>query len=211
MITYFILFVTTGISLVAFNNRDLAGRLIFNAFAIQRYNEWYRFITHGVLHGDFMHLFFNMLSLYFFGPFVEETFKMDVVFGETGGTLMYLLLYIGALIVSSIYSFFKHRDHSWYNALGASGAVSAVIFAAILLNPLGTLYVYFIPMQSWIFGILYLGFSWYMGRRGGDNIGHDAHFWGAVYGFVLPVIFKYELFQGFVFQLKMFFLYGGVQ
>lgn len=184
---------------------------MFNAYAIQHNREWWRFLSHGLLHANFAHLFFNMYALYLFGTFVERSFQLDFIFGKVNGMVIYLLLYVGGLVVSSIYSYFKHKDDYHYNALGASGAVSAVIYASILLNPLSKIYLFYvIGLPAWIFGFAYLALSWYLARRGNDNIGHDAHFWGAVYGFLLPLCFKPDLWYGFIGQIKAFFMYGGI-
>lgn len=212
MITLIIIAITCVVSVMTMQNPELKNRFMFNAYAISHHREWYRFLTHGVLHANFMHLFFNMYALYLFGTFVERAFQLDVLFGKINGSLIYILLYVGGLIVSSIYSYFKHRDNSSYNALGASGAVSAVVFASILLNPLSKMGLMFIPVMipSWIFGTLFLVVSWFLARRGVGNIGHDAHFWGAVYGFLLPIAFKPELLQSFYLLIRTFFLYGDL-
>jgi membrane associated rhomboid family serine protease len=211
MITYTIVFITAGISLLAMKNDEIKNRFMFNAYAISRYREWWRFFTHGVLHADFVHLLFNMLSLYFFGPIVEQTFKAEGVFGPVLGGIVYAVFYILALAASSLYSFSKHKNNSSYNALGASGAVSAIIFAAILIMPTMDIVVQFIlPIPAWLYGPLFLVYSSYKSKRGDDNIGHDAHFWGAVYGFVIPIILKPFLFSLFIIQLRDYFLYHGI-
>ncbi len=210
MITLIILAITCGVSLLTMQNEELKNRYMFNAYAIKHNREWWRFLSYGLLHANFMHLFFNMYALYLFGTFVENTF-VHYVFGPVNGMLVYGLLYVGGLVVSCIYSFYKHKDDRYYNALGASGAVSAVIYASILLNPLSKIYLFYIVgMPAWIFGFVYLGLSYYLGRRGGDNIGHDAHFWGAIYGFLLPLAIKPELWQAFIGYIREFFLYGGI-
>lgn len=206
MITIIIIVITCGISLLTMQNHDIKNRFMFNAYAIAHHRQWWRFFTHGVLHADFMHLFVNMLSLYFFGPLVEKTFCMDQNFGPIQGEVNYLLLYIGALLFSSLFTFFKQRDNQYYNALGASGAVSAVVYTAILLYPTVKLYVFFaIPMQAWIYGGIYLVYSSYMSKKQIDNIGHDAHFWGAAYGFLLPILMKPAFMTLFIWQLKQTF------
>jgi membrane associated rhomboid family serine protease len=211
MITYIIIAITIGAFLLTKENNELKNRYVFNAYAIAHNREWWRFLSHGLLHANFEHLFFNMLSLFFFGPLVESTFCSDEVFGPVKGKINYVMLYIGALIFSSIFTFFKQRDNKYYSALGASGAVSAILFAAILINPISKIYLYgAIPIVAWIYGILFLVYSSYKARKGNDNIGHDAHFWGAVYGFILPVILHQQFLQLFIWQLKAFFLYGGI-
>lgn len=204
MITYFIMAITVGISILAMNNDEIKNRFMFNAYAISRHREWWRFFTHGFLHADFGHLIFNMLSLYFFGPAVERVFR-DQIFGPGLGEAYFILLYVGGLLVSCIYTYFKQKDNMYYNALGASGAVSSVIYAAVLMFPLSQISLYFIPMPAWFFGAIYLIGSWYMARRNVGNIGHDAHFWGAVYGFLLPIALKPVLFQLFLIQMQTYF------
>lgn len=184
----FIILVTAVTSFFAFNNRTLFHKLKFNASYI-RSGEWYRLFSGALVHADFMHLAFNMLALWFSGQ-VAEAFFQHVLQSQVGGSIAYTVFYIIAIPMSSLYSYEKHKDDSWYNAVGASGAVSAVLFCFVLLNPGATLAVYFIPMKAWIFAFLYLGLSWFMARRGNDNIGHDAHFFGAVFGVLVTVILR---------------------
>ncbi|CAN5902373.1 rhomboid family intramembrane serine protease [soil metagenome] len=210
MVTLIIVAITCIVSFLTMQNQEYKNKYMFNAYAISHHREWWRFLSHGLLHADFMHLLFNMYALYLFGTYVESAFE-QVIFGKVNGMLVYLLLYVGGLIVSSIYSFFKHKDNQYYNALGASGAVSAIIYAYILLDPLNKIYMFFvIGLPAWIFGFIYLGISWYLARRGRDNIGHDAHFWGAVYGFLLPIALKPFLWQGFIAQIQLFLHYGNL-
>jgi membrane associated rhomboid family serine protease len=211
MITLIIVAITVGISVLTMNDNDLKNRYMFNPYAISRYKEWWRFLTYGFLHAHFAHLFFNMYALYIFGTFVEQMFKSEEYFGLAGGIAVYLLLYVGALILSSVYTYFREKENAYYNALGASGAVSAVVFTSILINPLGRMGLLFIPVMipAWIFGTLFLVVSWVLARRNIGNVGHDAHFWGAIYGFILPLIFKPELFRDFIAYIKDYFMYGG--
>jgi membrane associated rhomboid family serine protease len=186
-ITIILIILTVGISWYAFQNLHLTNRWIFHPYSVHTNNEWYRFITSGFLHGDWTHLFFNMLALYFFGRVVEFVFTAR--FGEGGGLFYYLLIYLGGIIVSDIPTYFKHRDNPGYRALGASGGVSAVIFSSILFNPTSDICLYFVLcLPGFILGILYLIYSYYKGRQGADNINHDAHFYGAVYGIILSLI-----------------------
>ena len=206
MITYFIIGITVVAYLLSAENNQLKSRFIFNAYAIAHHKEWWRFFTHGLLHANCEHLLFNILSLFFFWPWVEATFK--AVFGPLQGGLNYTMLYIGALLFSSIFTFFKERDNKYYNALGASGAVSAILFTAILLYPTGIISLYgIIPMVSWLYGILFLVYSSYKARKGNDNVGHDAHFWGAVYGFTLPILMHVSFLLHFIDELRMFFMH----
>lgn len=203
IITYIIIAVTVITSIYAMNNDLLKDKLMFNAYKINHGKQWYRFFSHGLIHADFPHLIFNMYSLYMFSGAVEYYYKDEMIFGAKG-PLFFILLYVGALAMSSLFSYEKHKNDMWYNALGASGAVSAVIFAFIALNPRVKLGLLFIPgfrVEAYIFGVIFLGIEYYMARRGNSNIGHDAHFWGAIYGVVFTFILKPSLFSNFINQL----------
>lgn len=203
--TLIIIIVTVIFSIIAFNNRDIFQKYSFNAYAIKNYNEWYRFFTYGLLHADWVHLLINMLVLYSFGEVVETYFKY--YFGIKA-YLYYILLYIGGIVFSVTYDFWKHKDDKYYNSIGASGAVSAVIFSSIIFYPCGKIYIFLIPIgiPSIIFGILYLAYSAYMARKAIDNIGHDAHFWGAVFGIVYTIILKPKLVLIFIEQIHQVFI-----
>lgn len=192
--------VTVVISLVAFNNPDIFNRLKFNAYLIKYRKEGWRFFSYALIHAGFLHLFINMYVLYSFGGIVEESFEQ--LFGLRG-VLYYALLYVGGVIFSTLFDFRKHKEDPHYNAVGASGAVSAVVFSSILFYPGGGIYIFPIPfaIPAWAFAILYLVYSAYMGRRGGDNIGHNAHFWGAVFGVVFTIILVPGVIGNFFSQL----------
>lgn len=178
-ITLVLIIITVLVSIGGFNNRKIIDDLIFYPPAINK-GQWYRFFSSGLIHANVPHLAFNMLSLYFFGPVVEEMFSF---FFHDWGRPLFLALYILALLVCEIPSYIKHRHDSYYASLGASGAVSAVIFASILLAPTTSIMLFFaIKMPGFIYGILFLAGSYYMAKKGTDNIGHSAHFWGAVFG-----------------------------
>jgi membrane associated rhomboid family serine protease len=188
---------TCLVSIMAFNNPQLFDRLQFNAYAIRHHKQGYRFFTYGLLHAGWAHLAINMFVLWSFGRIVYEIYLL--LFGNLG-ILYFILLYVGGIMFSVLFDYGRHKDHEWYNAVGASGAVSSVVFASIILYPAGGVYLFFIPIEipSPIFGILYLVYSAYMARRGKDNIGHDAHFWGAIYGVILTIAFKPVLFLNFI-------------
>lgn len=188
-ITLVIVIATCAVSIGAFNSEKIKNDLIFYPPLINR-GQIYRFITHGFIHADAMHLIFNMLALYSFGEVVELYFAFPAVFG-TNGKIIYLLLYFSALIVSSIPDYIKHRSNYHYRSLGASGAVSAIIFSAILFNPNAGIGFAFIPglsIPGYIFAILYLVISSVMAKRAQDNIGHTAHITGAIYGLVFTFV-----------------------
>lgn len=200
MITYIIIGITVLISLLAFGNEKLMSSLIFNAYIIDKRKQYYRFITSGLIHADIFHLFFNMYALFLFGNIVEN--KLISLYG-INGIWIYLLLYISALIMSSTFSFYKYKENPAYNALGASGAVSAVLFASIMIYPTMKLIIIPIPIpiSSYILGPLYLLYSYYMGRNGRDNIGHDAHFFGAIWGIIFIILVWHDAIPNFISQV----------
>ncbi len=201
MITYTILAITIFISITSMDNYVLKNKLMFNAYMIKERKEWYRFFSHGLIHADWMHLIFNMLALYMVGKFVEDSY---VVIFEGKGILFFILLYVGGLAMSSLYSYERNKENMYYNALGASGAVSAVIFAFIMLAPnaqMGLLFIPFLKIPAYIFGFVYIGFEYYLSKRGNTGIAHDAHLWGAVYGIVLTIVLKPSIASSFIDQI----------
>lgn len=183
-------------SFKAFKSESLFNKLLFNAYRIKHFKEWYRFFSHGLVHGDMMHLGFNMYVLWIFGDIVMDFFTY--YFGVVAN-LAFLGLFIPSLFFSSLGSYFKHKDNVHYNAVGASGAVSAIVFASILLYPEGKMGLLFLPFMipSWLFGLLYLAFTAYMDKKQMDNIGHNAHFWGSIYGVVFILLLRPETFIHF--------------
>jgi membrane associated rhomboid family serine protease len=186
-ITIIIIIINVLVSLAAMKNERLMDQLIFYPPAVTHDNQYYRFFTSGFIHADFGHLIFNMISLYAFGGMVESGFNQ--IFGESG-RLYYLLMYMLALPVSLMPTFVKNKSNSYYRSLGASGAVSAVIFAGLLMSPQAGVGMYFIPIYipGFIFGPLYLIISAYLDRKGGSNINHSAHIWGALFGIAFLVV-----------------------
>lgn len=179
-----IIAITVVISIMGFQNIQLFEKYKFNVSAIQNRKEYIRLLSAGFLHADFGHLFFNMLTLYFFGPIVLEAF----------GVLGFLVIYFGAIILGNLFSLYLYKRQGWYSAIGASGGVSGILFAAIAMVPSLGIYFYFIPIPipGYIFGTLYFGYSVYMmlNPRPHDNIGHAAHLGGAAFGLVYAVLFQ---------------------
>lgn len=200
-LTTLIIALTVISSLSAFNNRNTFQKMIFSPYLIKRQGEYSRFLTSGLIHGSWMHLLFNMFVLYSFGSSTENYFGQ--IFGMAGKWL-YLAMYIIGIALSEVYSYFQHQDNPHYASLGASGAVSAVVFASILINPwAGIVFIFFpfFPIPGFVIGILYLLYSAYMAKKENDNIGHYAHFFGAIFGFIFPVIFKPSLIIHFFNQI----------
>ncbi|WP_379094098.1 rhomboid family intramembrane serine protease [Pedobacter sp. UC225_65] len=166
-------------SIYAFNDPQVYGKFMMHPYTVSKGKKLYTFITSGLIHADWGHLFFNMFTFFFFA------FKLEMMIGHW----QFGLLYILSLILSDIPTVIKHKDHFWYNSLGASGAISAVLFSYILFEPLSIIGVMFIPMPAIVFAVLYLVYSWYMSKNAKDNIGHDAHFFGALTGLIFTVIF----------------------
>lgn len=202
MITWFIIGITVLISYITFQNNNLMDKLQFNAARIIHQKQYYRLVSHAFIHVSWSHLAVNMLVLYFFGRNVEAYF--EYLFGPRG-TLFYLLLYLGGILVSNAWSLIKHQNDYYYNAVGASGAVSAVLFAYIFLEPMDILYLFMVlPIPGIVFAIGYLFYSYQMGKKKSDNVAHDAHFLGAVFGFVFPLLLRPDLFDNFIDKLFSF-------
>lgn len=194
MLTVIIIALTSFISIRAFQNHRLMDRLIFYPPAVRR-GEWWRLITHGVLHADWNHLIFNMFSLYLFGKAIES--ELINVFGPVMGGVIYLLLYLSGLLVAILPTYQKQKNNDRYFGLGASGAVSAVVFAYIILYPMSYMGVIFVPvfLPAFLFGGLYVGASIYMDRKQMGNVNHSAHIAGGVWG-VFFLVITFGLFGG---------------
>ncbi|WP_374602523.1 rhomboid family intramembrane serine protease [Arenimonas sp.] len=179
-----IIAVTGLVSWLAFKNDKLLQRLLLWPPAVTRGREFHRFITYGFVHGDVMHLAFNMITLYFFGRLMEGFYAQYL--GPAG----FVGFYLSALVVSALPSYLRHRNDPNYATLGASGAVSAVLFAFILLQPWQLIFVYVIPVPAIIYALLYVGYSIYAERRQADRINHSAHLAGAAYGVLFTVLME---------------------
>lgn len=207
-ITLIIMAATVIVSVIGFSNQKVMDDLIFTPPAITNRNQWYRFLSCALVHADVPHLAFNMLAFYSFGEAVENTFSQ--LFGQYG-SVFYIALYVISQFLCLVPTFIKNKDNYYYRSLGASGAVSAVIFAGILLFPLTKIYLFFIPIgiPGFIFGFIYLGVSAYLERKGGSNVNHSAHLFGALAGIILLLTFGfaygYDIVGNFVEQIRGFF------
>jgi membrane associated rhomboid family serine protease len=217
-ITLIIIIITVLVSFSAMSNQQMQDQLIFHPPSV-RNGQWYRFFSCGLIHADIGHLVFNMLALYLFGmgtkidtelgtTYTGVEYRFIDVFGQSG-KLVYLAMYVLALLFSLLPTYAKNINNYSYRSLGASGAVSAVVFAAILFNPLAGIGLFFIPIfiAGFLFGILYLWVSQVMDKRGGDNVNHSAHIWGALFGLIFTIvacqlIMKYPVLDNFIQQVK---------
>lgn len=203
--TEIIVIITGLISIWAFQDRDLKAKLMFNAYMVKHSNQWYRVVSHAFIHAGWMHLAVNMWVLWLFGAMVEQ------FLGEyrgAGGQFAYVALYLGGILFATLPSYARHQDNFSYNSLGASGAVSAILFSAIYFQPTMDLYLMLIPIPipAIIFGIGYLALEWYLDKRSMDNVAHDAHFWGAGFGFIFTMIMVPEQMQFFLGEIMHRFL-----
>ncbi len=193
--TLVIIGITVLVSLAAFNNEKLIDRLIFWPPAIARGGEYQRFVTHGFIHADGAHLLFNMITLYFFGGATETLIEAKL------GTFGFYIFYLSAIIVAILPTYWKHRDDSRYRSLGASGAVSAVLFVFILLQPWSMILVFFIPMPAIVYAVIYVAYTIYADRRGRDSINHSAHLWGGAFGVAAILVLEPNILGHFLRQL----------
>lgn len=216
-ITLILVIITALVSFTAFSNQRMMEQLIFYPPAVKR-GQWYRFFSCGLIHADIGHLIWNMLALYLFGTGTKVMtaegpvntgveYQFIAIFGEIG-KIIYFGMYLLALAACLIPTYAKNKDNYHYRSLGASGAVSAVVFSGILFTPLTGIGLFFIPIYiaGFIFGILYLLISNWMDRRGQGNINHSAHIFGALFGilftYVACYLADYPVLTAFIDQIK---------
>ncbi|NOZ45416.1 MAG: rhomboid family intramembrane serine protease [Chlorobi bacterium] len=199
--TLFIIILTSFVSITAFSRKEIFNKFQLNPYQIYHKKQYFRVISHGFLHADWLHLIINMIVLYSFGTAVENYFQYYFSYP----LFYFIIFYLLAIIISSLVSVFKHKNNYYYNAVGASGAVSAIVFASIFFNPWQKVYFYgIIGLPGIILGVLYLLYSYYMGKKSKDNINHDAHFIGAIFGFIFPMLLDHNLYKIFTSQIFHF-------
>ena len=194
-ITLILVAITCAVSFAAMNNPKLLDRLILWPPAVNRKHEWYRLVSYGLIHADFMHLLFNMVTLYFFGR-VMEGFYADKL-----GVAGFAIFYVAALVASILPSYRKHRDDTRYYSLGASGAVSAVLFAFILFQPWQLIYIFVLPVPAILYAVAYVAYEIWSDRRGGSRVNHSAHLWGAAFGVAFTLAIEPAVLSHFLQQL----------
>ena len=198
-ISLVIIVITCIISISAFMVPPLLDRCFMYPYRVKHNNEWWRFITSGFIHANWMHLFFNMFVLWSFGPAVEFLYNYHY---EEKGHYFFVLLYLFGIIFSDLPTFAKWKDSPSYRSLGASGAVSAVLFAYVIFAPFDKILLMgILPMPAILWGGAYLFYSWYSAKQARDNINHDAHFFGALFGIVFTIAMKPQLVQEFINQI----------
>lgn len=207
MITLAIIIITALISYQAFNNYHIADKLIFQPASV-RDGEWYRLFTYGLLHADFTHLLFNMFTFYLFGGYIENMFKLQL--GLRQGSVAFILLYVGGLLFSILPTYLKEKNNYYYKGLGASGAVSAMVFAYILINPMNFMGILFIPIMlpAFLFGFIFVFISIYLDKKEVGGINHSAHITGGLFGIIFTaavffVLSDVNLLLQFIFKIRI--------
>jgi membrane associated rhomboid family serine protease len=201
-LTILIIIVTVIISLAAFKKAEVFKKSLMNPYLVFHKNEYWRLVTSGFIHGSYVHLGFNMFTFYFFGRVVEQVFGQ--VLGSSG-TIVYILFYLSAIVISDLPVAIKRKNDFNYNSLGASGAVSAMVFASILYFPLNDICLYGIfCLPGFILGVIYVVYSYYQGRNMSDNINHEAHLYGAIYGAIFGIIVYPAAAMDFVNQIMSY-------
>ena len=220
MVTTVFLILILVFSAYCFYDKNAMYKYLFHPYSIKRNNEHYRFLTHAFIHGDTMHLIFNVFALYMFGYAVEDHYyqldngeymglytslfckdasdPVEVLRATRIAKIAYLGLFTGGIYAASITEYFKNRNNPSYSSLGASGAIEAIIFSYIIIQPFATLYLFVLPMPAWLLGIVFLAGSYYLSKRktgdpDADRIGHEAHFWGAIFGVIYTIALKPSL------------------
>lgn len=194
--TLILVIVTAVISISAFNNDQVYNKLILWPRRMESPGEYYRLLSSGFIHADWIHLIFNMIALFMFGGEIEDAFAARGI-----PSVLFLVMYLTGIVAASLPSFFKHRNNGYYQSLGASGGVAAVLFSYVYFAPWNRIIIWIIPVPAIIAAVAYLVYSAYMSRKGGDNINHDAHFYGAVFGFLFTLLFAPDHGQFFIQQL----------
>ena len=183
-LTWLLIGLTVLVSWQAFEKPRLLDRLLLWPPAIDRSKQYDRLVTHGFVHADWQHLLFNMITLFFFGRVAEQ------VIGSMIGPVGFLLFYLSAIVIAILPTYLRHRHDTRYRSLGASGAVSAVLFAFILVQPWSLIFVFFLPVPAIVYGAFFVGYSIWMDRQGGDNTNHNAHLSGAIYGVLFMLLME---------------------
>lgn len=212
-ITIVIIAVTVLISWQAFSRSDIFSKFLLNPYSVKHNREYYRILSHMLVHANFVHLLFNMYTFYSFGTILERVFTDEGLFirlfpdlnfwGQSSGRLFFILLYVLGGVAATLPSLRKHGDNYGYNAVGASGAVSAVMMAFMIMFPqIQIAFFMIIPMPGWVGALVFLAIEHVLSRRGDTNIAHDAHIWGALFGVLFVCALNIEFLLNFIYQVK---------
>ena len=192
-----IILITVVVSVNAFNNRSIMERFMFIPYNVKHYKNHIRTIGHILIHANWAHLFFNMFALYMLGDIF--LLELSIKYGFAMAQAHFVVLYVLGALFATVIPYLRHQDNPAYRSLGASGAVSAVVFAFILWNPTAQLGLIFLPtMPAFIFGPLYLLAEFLLDRRGGTGIAHDAHIGGALFGIIYVLIINIDKGKEFI-------------
>jgi len=191
-----VIFIITLItSIYAFNNQQVYGKFMLHPYSVSRHKNLYTLISSGLIHADWMHLFFNGFTFFAFA------FKLEMLLGHW----QFATLYFVSMVLADIPSVVKHKENYAYHSLGASGAISGVVFSYILFYPLSSLMIFPLPIPIWaiVFGVLYLVYCYFMAKQARDHINHDAHFFGALAGIILTILLVPGIIPHFFEQLGL--------
>lgn len=203
--TMILIVLTVIASIYGWNRPSIQQKWMFNPFIVHNAKQYYRFLSSGFIHSNSMHLIFNMIALFFFGGVIERIYLNT--FGNMG-IVFYLVTYLAGIVVSNIKTYMKYKDSSYYNSLGASGGVASILFASILYRPTSSICLYFaICIPAFIMGALYLIYTYYSGKKSSDNINHDAHLFGSLFGIAFTILLRPSVFLEFIERIKNFNLY----
>jgi membrane associated rhomboid family serine protease len=203
--TTLLIVVTVITSIYGWNRPAIQQKWMFNPFIVHNAKQYYRFLSSGFIHSNSVHLIFNMIALFFFGGVIERIYQNT--FGNMG-IVFYLVTYLAGIVVSNIKTYMKYKDASYYNSLGASGGVASILFASILYRPTSSICLYFaICIPAFIMGALYLIYTYYSGKKSSDNINHDAHLFGSIFGIIFTILLRPSVFLEFIERIKNFNLY----
>ena len=202
-VTIILIGITVLTSYQAWKRPELLDRWMFTPYKIKNNQQWDRFVLSGLIHKDQMHLLFNMFTFYFFGRVVEMFLMFRL--GKSTGLMVFLLFYFGAIVVSDLPTYFKHKENYRYRALGASGGVAAAVFASIMIMPLSDICLFgLICLPGFVLGLLFLIYTFVQARKGSDGINHDAHLYGALFGIAFVLIISPQSGLNFIEQIKSF-------
>jgi membrane associated rhomboid family serine protease len=193
--TTLIVLLTVAVSWAGLKYPRVVHALLLWPPPIREKGELYRLVTYGVVHADLQHLAFNMITLYFFGR------EMEGFYAQQLGQLGFVCFYVLALVASILPTYLTHRNDPHYRSLGASGAVSAVLFAYVLFAPWQLMYVMFFPIWAVVYAVLYVGYSVWSQRKGDDNVNHSAHLWGAAFGVAFTLAIEPRVLGHFLHEL----------